>query len=224
VGMKIEIVKPKIPHPVRTPFGIIDKNFGAFVRLDKSDDFSLEVEVQVSTGGESQNQRVGITFKKLTVIADDDAPLGVTTTHLRSFQLKQVLEAVAHAAIYEGTAKRSKSLPSTSKVFSPEQLKAASIVLDNPGKPHAQMISEALGIELQSARNLITRTRKSGLIPNARTTTPALPNTSILEMSAGGDYIDSVMEGRLPPISQRQYEENRKTKQKRKEMNDKKKK
>ena len=120
MGMKVKIIKPRIPHPVATPFGVIDKHFGALVKLDKSDDFSLEVEVQVNASGDSQNPRVGITFKKLAVIADDDAPLGVTTTHLRSFQLKQILEAVTHAAIYEGTAKRSKALSSTSNMFSPE--------------------------------------------------------------------------------------------------------
>ena len=80
-------------------------------------------------------------------------------------------------------------------------MKAAQIILNNPGESHAELLMDEFGITEGSARNLKTRVLKSGLIPRGRTSEPALQ--TFQQMSEQGDYLQQVLEGKtkkpLPP-------------------------
>lgn len=203
-AMKLEIHKPKVTWPVITPFGIMEKEFTVTARLNPEDEFTVEAEVEVITSESSRLGKTGIIFRKITVIADQSAPIGVNTTHLRSIQLKGLLEAIIHKTAISTRQRVPISEINALKSPSQEQITAAEIVLMNPGVSHAHLISEELGITLQSARNLLTRTRKSGLLPSARTSEPVEVIRTIPEMSEEGAYIERVLMGKLPPASPRQ--------------------
>lgn len=213
--MKIEIQKPEIAHPCSTPYGIIDKEFSARVRLNKSDDFSIEYDVGVVTSEMTGKRPLGIFITRLTIVMDPNSRHGVTTTLLRDIQVKQVLEATIHKAIYPGSRKSQLEKFSNEISVTPKQLKAAQIILDNPGESHAQLLMNEFGITEGSARNLKTRVMKLGLIPNSYVE-PKL--TPLREMSAAGVYIDSVLSGKRQPVapSQRKARQNQKKKTERK--------
>jgi hypothetical protein len=78
--MKIEILKPAIPHPCSTPFGIIDKNFSASAKLNKSDDFHIEYEIEVVTSEMAVKRPLGIFITRLTIVMDSKSRHGVSTT------------------------------------------------------------------------------------------------------------------------------------------------
>lgn len=219
--MKIEIHKPAIAHPCSTPYGIIDKNFSASAKLNKNDDFHIEYEIEVVTSEMAGKRSLGIFITRLTIVMEPGSRHGVTATLLRDVQVKQILEATIHKAIYPGSRKSQLKKFSNEVNVTPKQLRAAQVIMDNPGESHAQLLMDEFGITEGSARNLKTRVMKLGLIPNAYVEPEPV---SFKQMSAGGDYIDAVMAGKVPPVSQRQYEENRKANQKRKAINDKKKK
>lgn len=219
--MKIEIHKPRVERPCRTPYGVIDKNFSASAKLKKTDDFHLEYEVEVVTSDMGGTRPLGIFITRLAVVAEVGSRNGVTSTHLREVQVKGLLEATIHKAIYPGSRKTQMEKFSNSVNVTPKQRKAAQIIMDNPGESHAQLLMDEFGITEGSARNLKTRVLKLGLIPNPYVEPEPV---SFKQMSAGGDYIEAVIEGRIPAVSQRQYEENKKTKQRRKAINDQRKK
>lgn len=219
--MKIEIHKPAIAHPCGTPYGIIDKNFSASAKLNKKDDFHIEYEIEVVTSEMAGKRSLGIFITRLTIVMEPGSRHGVTATLLRDVQVKQILEATIHQAIYPGSRKAQLKKFSNEVNVTPKQLRAAQVIMDNPGESHAQLLMDEFGIKEGSARNLKTRVMKLGLIPNAYVEPESV---SFNQMSAGGDYIDAVMAGRVSAVSQRQYEENKKTKQKRMAINDKRKK
>lgn len=199
--MKIEIRKPAIQEPCHTPYGVIDKHIVASAKLNSSDKFTVEYEMEVVTSDSGPMLETGFMITKLSVIADSDSPMGVTTSHLRAIPLSYLIEATVHKAIYPDTQKsQMKTFAATMKV-SPKQVKAAQIILNNPGESHAQLLMDEFGITEGAARNLKTRVLKSGLIPRGRTTDPVLH--SLDQMSAEGDYIQQVLEGKikdpLPP-------------------------
>lgn len=202
--MKLEIHKPSLSRPVLTPYGILEREFSATARLNANDQFTVEVEVEVRTSDSTGVGNTGIILRKVSILADEDAPIGVSTTHLREIQLKGLLEAVIHQAALGSVGKKKIKEINLLRSPSPEQMKAAEIVFNNPGASHAKLISKELGITLQSARNLLTRTRKSGLLPNARISEPAERLPTIQEMSDEGAYIERVLMGVLPPMSPRQ--------------------
>ena len=85
--------------------------------------------------------------------------------------------------------------------------------MDNPGESHANLLMDEFGITEGSARNLKTRVLKLGLIPNSNVDSePA----SFPQMSAEGDYIQQVLEGKikepLPPSEWFALQEKRKRK------------
>jgi hypothetical protein len=199
--MTIEITKPAIQEPCSTPYGVIDKHIKASARLNPKDKFTVEYEMEVVTNDTGPKLETGFMITRLTVVADPGAPIGITTTHLRKIPISYLIEATVHQAIYPGTQKaQMKTFAATMKV-SDKQVKAARIILNNPGKPHAQLLMDEFGITEGAARNLKTRVLKSGLIPRGRTQDPALPTFD--QMSAEGDYLQQVLEGKikdpLPP-------------------------
>ena len=210
--MKIAIVSPKLPHPISTPFGILDKEFRAIVKMRSIDDYQLEIEMRVEPL--QKNKPAGIFIKSLKVISEDSSVLGVTTTHLRQIPIKQLIESITREAVYKGTSKGDLRRLRSAVGVSPEQERVAEIVMENPGARHAELISRELGITVQSARNLLTRTRKSGLLFAGRTVEPVTVN----EMSAAGAYIDEVLSGKRQPVapSQRKARQNQKKKTERK--------
>lgn len=196
--MKIEIIQPEVPHPCLTPYGVIDKNFTAKAKLNRSDHFSLEYEVEVVTSYTRGNRPLGIYITRLTVIAEPSSRLGITTTQIREIQPKALLEATIHQAIYPGTRSDQLKKFSSSTQVTAKQKRAAEIIMDNPGKSHAQLLMNEFGITEGTARNLKTRVMKLGLIPNPYV--EPIP-VSIADMSATGDYIDQVLLGQLAPVS-----------------------
>ncbi|MDA2996720.1 MAG: hypothetical protein O3C26_04295 [Actinomycetota bacterium] len=213
--MKIEVNKPRVPYPCFTPFGVIDKNFTASAKLNKGDDFSVEYEVEVVTSEIAGNQSSGIFIKRLTIIADPNSRMGVTSTQLREVQVRALLEATIHRAIYAGTQRKQLAKFSNVANVTPKQKRAAQIIMDNPGESHANLLMDEFGITEGSARNLKTRVLKLGLIPNSNVDSePA----SFPQMSAEGDYIQQVLEGKikepLPPSEWFALQEKKKTKRK----------
>lgn len=204
--MKITIESPNLPHPISTPFGILDKDFKAIVKMRSTDDFYLEVEMRVEPL--QRNRPAGIFIRSLKVIAEEASALGVTTTHLRQVPIKQLIESITRKAVYAGTSKGDLRRLRSAVNVSPEQERAAEIVIDNPGARHAELISKELGITIQSARNLLTRTRKSGLLFAGRTVEPVTIN----EMSDAGAFIDDVLSGKKLPVapSQQKTRQNKK--------------
>jgi hypothetical protein len=220
--MKIQIKKPVIQEPCSTPYGVIDKHIFASARLNPGDDFTVAYEMEVVTNESGPNLETGFMINRLTVIADPQAPLGITTSHLRSIPISFLIEATVHQAIYPGTQKaQMKTFAATMKV-SDKQVKAAQIILNNPGKPHAQLLMDEFGITEGAARNLKTRVLKSGLIPRGRTQDPALPTFD--QMSAEGDYLQQVLEGKIKdPLPPSEWFALQEEKKKRKAKNGKKK-
>jgi len=192
--MKIEIHKPAIAHPCSTPFGIIDKNFSASAKLNKNDDFHIEYEVEVVTSEVAGNHPLGIFITRLTIVMDAKSRHGVTTTLLRDVQVKQLLEATIHQAIYPGSRKSQLKKFSNEVNVTPKQLRAAQVIMDNPGESHAQLLMDEFGITEGSARNLKTRVMKLGLIPSPYVEPEPV---SLNQVSAHGDYIRRVLEGNL---------------------------
>ena len=199
--MKIKIKKPPIQQPCHTPYGVIDKHIVATAKLNATDKFTIEYEIEVETNDSGPKLETGFMITRLTVIADSDTSFGLTTTHLRSIPISHLIEATVHKAIYPNTQKaQMKTFAATMKV-SEKQVRAAQIILENPGESHAQLLMDEFGITEGAARNLKTRVLKSGLIPRGRTSEPALPTFD--QMSAEGDYLQQVLEGKikdpLPP-------------------------
>lgn len=192
--MKIEIHKPAIAHPCSTPFGIIDKNFSASAKLNKNDDFHIEYEIEVVTSEMAGKRSLGIFITRLSIVMDAKSRHGVTTTLLRDVQVKQLLEATIHQAIYPGSRKALLKKFSNEVNVTPKQLRAAQVIMDNPGESHAQLLMDEFGITEGSARNLKTRVMKLGLIPNPYVEPEPV---SFKRMSADGDYIRRVLEGNL---------------------------
>ena len=221
--MKIEIHKPEIAHPCSTPYGIIDKHFSASAKLNKGDDFHIEYEVEVVTSEMAGKRPLGIFITRLTIVMDPKSRQGVTTTLLRDVQVKQLLEATIHQAIYPGSRKSQMEKFSNEVNVTPKQLRAAQIIMDNPGESHAQLLMDEFDITEGSARNLKTRVMKLGLIPNPYVEPGPV---SFKEMSDDGDYIRRVLEGELDgSVSPEQYRTLQKRKQsKRKAPNEKQKK
>lgn len=209
--MNIEIHKPSIPSPCRTPYGVIDKHFSASAKINKSDDFHFEYEVEVVTSEMAGKRPLGIFITRLTVVMDTNSRHGVTTTLLRDVQVKQLLEATIHKAIYPGSRKAQLDKFSNEVNVTPKQLRAAQIIMDNPGESHAQLLMDEFGITEGSARNLKTRVMKLGLIPNPYVEPEPI---SIAQMSDDGDYIRRVLEGELDgSASPSQYRAQQATKQ-----------
>ena len=192
--MKIEIIKPAISHPCSTPYGVIDKHFSASARLNKKDDFHIEYEVEVVTSEMAGKRPLGIFITRLEIVMDENSRHGVTTTLLRDVQVKQLLEATIHQAIYPGSGKVQLEKFVNEVNVSPKQLKAAQIIMENPGESHAQLLMDEFGITEGSARNLKTRVMKMGLIPNPYVEPELI---SFKQMSEDGDYIRRVLEGEL---------------------------
>jgi hypothetical protein len=213
--MKIEIHKPKMDSPCFTPYGVIDKNFTASARMNKNDDFTLEYEVEVVTSDMGVNLSTGIFIKRLTVVADPGSPIGVTSTNLREIQVRALLEATIRHAIYPGSRKEQMDKFSNVANVTAKQKKAAQIIMDNPGKSHAQLLMDEFGIAEGSARNLKTRVIKLGLIPNAQLDPEPIP---LAQMSAEGDYLQQVLEGKItnpvPPAEWFALQEENKKKRK----------
>lgn len=213
--MKIEIHKPKIDSPCFTPYGVIDKQFKASAKLNKGDEFTLEYEVEVVTSDMGANLSTGIFIKRLTVVADPGSRIGVTSTHLREIQVRALLEATIHQAIYPGSRKEQMDKFSNVAHVTPKQKRAAQIILDNPGESHAQLLMDEFGILEGSARNLMTRVKKLGLIPNPQVDPEPV---SFTRMSEEGDYLQQVLEGKiknpLPPTEWFALQEERKRKRK----------
>lgn len=199
--MKIRIKKPAIPEPCHTPYGVIDKHIKASAKLNHDDKFIVEYEMEVVTNDSGPKLETGFMITKLTVIADSDTPIGLTTTHLRSIPISYLIEATVHKAIYPKTQKAQMETFAATMKVSEKQVRAAQIILGNPGESHAQLLMDEFGITEGAARNLKTRVLKSGLIPRGRTSEPALP--TFAQMSAEGDYLQKVLEGKidnpLPP-------------------------
>ena len=201
--MKIEIHKPAVAHPCSTPYGIIDKNFSASAKINKGDDFHIEYEVEVVTNEMAGKRPLGIFITRLTIVMEPGSRHGVTTTLLRDVQVKQLLEATIHQAIYPGSRKSQMEKFSNEMNVTPKQLKAAQIIMDNPGESHAQLLMDEFSIKEGSARNLKTRVMKLGLIPNPYVEPEPV---SINQMSDDGDYIRRVLEGKLDgTVSPSQY-------------------
>jgi hypothetical protein len=221
--MKIEITKPAIQEPCRTPYGVIDKHIKASARLNPKDKFTVEYEMEVVTNDSGPKIETGFMITRLTVVADPGAPIGITTTHLREIPISYLIEATVHQAIYPNTQKtQMKTFAATMKVSS-KQVMAAQIILNNPGESHAQLLMDEFGITEGSARNLKTRVLKSGLIPRGRTSEPALP--TFQQMSEHGDYIEQVLEGMIEkPLPPSEWFALQEEKKKRKASNAKKKK
>jgi len=221
--MKIEIRKQAIQEPCHTPYGVIDKHIVASAKLNSSDKFKVEYEMEVVTSDSGPKLETGFMITKLTVIVDSDSPIGITTSHLRSIPISHLIEATVHKAIYPDTQKsQMKTFASTMKV-SAKQVKAAQIILNNPGESHAQLLMDEFGITEGAARNLKTRVLKSGLIPRGRTSEPALP--SFNQMSAEGDYLQQVLEGKIKdPLPPSEWFALQEEKKKRKATNGRKKK
>jgi hypothetical protein len=199
--MKIEITKPAIQEPCFTPYGVIDKHIVASAKLNSGDQFTIEYEMEVVTNELGLKLETGFAITKLTLVANSNAPLGITTSHLRAIPISHLIEATVHKAIYPNTQKSQMKTFATTMKVSAKQVKAAQIILNNPGESHAQLLMDEFGITEGAARNLKTRVLKSGLIPRGRTSEPALP--SFDQMSAEGDYLQQVLEGKikdpLPP-------------------------
>lgn len=208
--MKIQITKPRIPEPCFTPYGVIDKHLIASAKLNSKDEFSLEYEIEVITNDSAAKLETGFVFKRLTVIADSTASMGLTTTHLREIPLNYLLEATIHQAIYPGSQKTQMAKFTAVMKVSDKQLKAAQIILNNPGESHAKLLMDEFGISEGSARNLKTRVLRSGLIPRGRSTDPAL--TTFNQVSEEGDYIQQVLQGKirnpLPPSQRPNLQKN----------------
>lgn len=213
--MKIEIHKPVVPHPCSTPFGVIDKHFSASAKLNKSDDFHLEYEVEVVTSDNGGTRPLGIFITRLAIVADPASRNGVTSTQLRDVQVKSLLEATIHKAIYPGSRKVQMEKFSNTVNVTPKQKKAAQIIMDNPGESHAQLLMDEFGITEGSARNLKTRVMKLGLIPNPYVEPEPI---SFKQMSDDGDYIRRVLSGELDgsvsPIQYRAIQESKKRQRK----------
>ena len=213
--MKIEIHKPEVESPCFTPYGVIEKNFTASAKLKKDDEFTLEYEVEVVTSDMGANHTSGIFIKRLTVVADAGSRMGVTSTHLREIQVRALLEATIHQAIYRGTRKEQMDKFSNVAHVTPKQKRAAQIILDNPGESHAQLLMDEFGILEGSARNLKTRVIKLGLVPNPQLDPEPV---SFSRMSAEGDYLQQVLEGKiknpLPPSEWFALQEKRKANRK----------
>ena len=192
--MKIEIHKLTVAHPCNTPYGIIDKNFSASAKINKGDDFHIEYEVEVVTSEMAGKRPLGIFITRLTIVMDPRSRHGVTTTLLRDVQVKQLLEATIHQAIYPGSRKSQMEKFSNEVDVTPKQLKAAQIIMDNPGESHAQLLMDEFDIKEGSARNLKTRVMKLGLIPNPYVEPEPV---SIMQMSDDGEHIRRVLEGEL---------------------------
>lgn len=214
--MKINIKKLAIQAPCHTPYGVIDKHIEASARLNKADKFTIEYEMEVVTNDSGPKLETGFMITRLTVIADSDTPIGLTTTHLRSIPISYLIEATVHKAIYPKTQKAQMDTFAATMKVSEKQVRAAQIILDNPGESHAQLLMDEFGITEGAARNLKTRVLKSGLIPRGRTSEPALPTFN--QMSAEGDYIQQVLEGKikepLPPSEWFALQEEKKAKRK----------
>jgi hypothetical protein len=92
----------------------------------------------------------------------------------------------------------------------PKQLKAAQIIMDNPGESHAQLLMDEFGIKEGSARNLKTRVLKLGLIPNPYVEPEPV---SFKQMSDDGDYIRKILDGEIdgsvPPSRYRSIQESK---------------
>ena len=199
--MKINIKKPALQQPCHTPYGVIDKHIVATAKLNSTDKFTIEYEIEVVTNDSGPKLETGFMITRLTVIADADTPIGLTTTHLRSIRISHLIEATVHRAIYPRTQKAQMETFAATMKVSEKQVRAAQIILENPGESHAQLLMDEFGITEGAARNLKTRVLKSGLIPRGRTSEPALPTFD--QMSAEGDYLQQVLEGKidkpLPP-------------------------
>jgi hypothetical protein len=199
--MKISIDKPSVQRPCHTPYGVLEKNFTASAKLDKDDDFHLEYEIEVITSGSGINPETGIFIKRLTVVMNNETSLGVTTSHLRAIPLRALLEATVHKAVYSGSRKSQLNKFAAVSSATKKDIKAAELILDNPGKSQAQLLMKSFNLTEGSARNLITRLKKLGLLPTANSGVEDLP--SFKEVSAHGDYIHQVLEGKikdpLPP-------------------------
>jgi len=208
--MKIEIHKPEIPHPCFTRYGVIDKHFSASAKLNKKDDFHLEYEVEVVTSEMAGKRPLGIFITRLSIVMDPNSRHGVTSTLLRDVQLKQLLEATIHQAIYPGSRKAQLDTFSNEVNVTPKQLKAAQIIMDNPGESHAQLLMDEFGIKEGSARNLKTRVMKLGLIPNPYVEPEPV---SFKQMSDDGDYIRKILDGEIdgsvPPSRYRSIQESK---------------
>ena len=137
---------------------------------------------------------LGIFITRLTIVMDPRSRHGVTTTLLRDVQVKQLLEATIHQAIYPGSRKSQMEKFSNEVDVTPKQLKAAQIIMDNPGESHAQLLMDEFDIKEGSARNLKTRVMKLGLIPNPYVEPEPV---SIMQMSDDGEHIRRVLEGEL---------------------------
>jgi len=213
--MNIEIRKPVIQHPCSTPYGVIDKNFTAIARMNKRDNFTLEYEVEVVTSDAGKNLTTGIFITSLSVVADPGNHLGITSTMLREIPVKSLLEAAIHKAIYPGSRKQQMDRFSNIQSVTAKQKKAAQIILDNPGKPHAQLLMDEFGITEGTARNLKTRISKLGLIPTAQLENELVPFD---RMSVEGDYLERVLEGKIknpfPPSEWFALQETKKAKRK----------
>jgi hypothetical protein len=221
--MKIEIHKPAIAHPCSTPFGIIDKNFSASAKLNRNDDFHIEYEIEVVTSEMTGKRPLGIFITRLTVVMDHESRNGVTITLLRDVQVKQLLEATIHQAIYPGSRKSQLKKFSNEVNVTPKQLRAAQVIMDNPGESHAKLLMDEFGITEGSARNLKTRVMKLGLIPNPYVEPEPV---SFKQMSDDGDYINRLLDreivGAVSPKRNRAIQKDKK--RRRKAINDKKKK
>ena len=213
--MKIEIIRPSIAHPCSTPYGVIDKHFSASARLNNKDDFHIEYEVEVVTSEMAAKRPLGIFITRLSIIMDPKSRHGVTTTLLRDVQVKQLLEATIHRAIYPGSQKKQLEKFSNEVSVTPKQIKAAQLIMDNPGKSHAQLLMDEFGITEGSARNLKTRVMKMGLIPNPYVEPETVPFTRVSEE---GDYASAVLSGKQPPVAPSQ----RKSRQSKNEKSNKK--
>jgi hypothetical protein len=211
--MKIQITKPRVPEPCFTPYGVVDKHLVASAKLNSKDPFTLEYEIEVVTNDFGAKVETGFVIKKLSIILDSSAPMGLTTTHLREIPLNYLLEATVHQAIYPGSQKSQMAKFSSVTKISERQLKAAQIILNNPGESHARLLMQEFGISEGSARNLKTRVLKSGLIPRGRGSEPAAAN--LKQMSEEGDYIQQVLEGKIknpvPPSEWRSLQKKRNT-------------
>ncbi len=213
--MKIKIHKPEIPQPCSTPYGIIDKQFSASAKINKGDDFHIEYEVEVVTSDMAGKRPLGIFITRLSIVMDSNSRHGVTTTILRDVQVRQLLEAAIHQAIYPGSRKAQLEKFSTEVNVTPKQLKAAQIIMDNPGESHAQLLMDEFGITEGSARNLKTRVMKLGLIPNPYVEPEPI---AFRQMSDDGDYIrrilDGEIDGSVPPSRYRAVQEGKKRQRK----------
>jgi hypothetical protein len=193
--MKISVLSDNGSGPVMTPAGLVPKTFTAEVLYGSKSEFNLEVEVEIQTRNLGTNEQIGAVINKMTFIRTKKALIGVTSTHLRSIQVRQILEACIHAAAAPTVKKKtSGALTNEGRVLE-KQLRAAKIVMENPGEPAAKLVAAEFGITIASARNLITRARKSGFLMAGRTTNPAElnPQETFLKMSDHGAYIDQII-------------------------------